>query len=340
MIPEVSVIVPVYNASKYIKHTIEKILNQTKKEFELILVVDGANDGSYEICQNMSSMDNRIILVFQDNQGISAARNKGISIAKAEYIVFVDHDDLIDENLLMLAVEKINNTKSDFVKYGVRIEDVDATGRKKERLQEYEEKHYSYDDLKNEYVNIILHEMDIYVWDGIYRKDFLIKNEILFDERYKYGGEDIAFNISLFCNMYSFDSMAQVLYHHFNRESQSTSLINRNQFYDNKKMYVQLAGENLFNRFSFEDSSKIYTMFVSRVVGRVFYQLVIGDNKTEKEKKEIIRDLYGEINWEKIDVTRYKQKGYYWPWLRMKLFRNGHFLALQIAYVIRNGYRN
>ena len=73
--PVISVIVPIYNAEKYLEGCIQSVLNQTYRNFELILIDDGSQDNSYKICKNYEKKDNRIILIHQKNQGQSVARN-------------------------------------------------------------------------------------------------------------------------------------------------------------------------------------------------------------------------------------------------------------------------
>lgn len=91
-IPEVSVIVPVFNADLYLRETIESVLQQSFSDYELILVDDGSTDGSAEICRSFK--DARIVYVRQDNQGVSVARNTGLAIARGDVIGFLDSDDL------------------------------------------------------------------------------------------------------------------------------------------------------------------------------------------------------------------------------------------------------
>ena len=96
MKPLVSVIVPVYNAEKYLDETIISIVHQTLQNIEIILVNDGSSDSSGEICDTWKKRDSRIEVIHTINRGPSAARNTGISIAKGEYILPVDSDDVID----------------------------------------------------------------------------------------------------------------------------------------------------------------------------------------------------------------------------------------------------
>lgn len=98
MKPTLSIIVPVYKVELYIHKCISSILNQTFTDFELILIDDGSPDNCGAICDDYAKKDNRIIVIHQNNQGISGARNAGLKIAKGEYITFVDSDDSISEN--------------------------------------------------------------------------------------------------------------------------------------------------------------------------------------------------------------------------------------------------
>lgn len=91
-----SIVVPVYNVAPYLDHSIQSILNQTYSELEVILINDGSTDGSGEICEKYASLDSRVKLISQENQGASAARRKGIQFASGMYMGFVDPDDYID----------------------------------------------------------------------------------------------------------------------------------------------------------------------------------------------------------------------------------------------------
>lgn len=93
---KISVIVPVYNVELYIKQCISSLLNQTYHNIELILVDDGSTDDSGKICDDFAALDNRVIVVHQENKGVSGARNNGISYATGTYLCLVDSDDWLD----------------------------------------------------------------------------------------------------------------------------------------------------------------------------------------------------------------------------------------------------
>ena len=91
----ISVIIPVYNAEQYLEECLESVLEQTYTNLEIILINDGSTDDSGEICRQYRERDDRIVLIEQENAGVSVARNRGISLASGEYLMFVDADDLI-----------------------------------------------------------------------------------------------------------------------------------------------------------------------------------------------------------------------------------------------------
>lgn len=96
----ISIIIPVYNIEKYIEKAIVSVLNQTCRDFELLLINDGSTDSSYEICKKWEEKDNRIKVISKENGGVSSARNLGMELAKGEYLFFLDGDDWIREDCL------------------------------------------------------------------------------------------------------------------------------------------------------------------------------------------------------------------------------------------------
>lgn len=110
---KISVIVPIYNAEKYLSACIESILNQTFTDFELILVNDGSTDGSFAICEQYRQKDSRIVIINKPNGGSSSAKNEGMKIAKGEFIEFVDADDLLDTEYMESLAEGFRNPQVD-----------------------------------------------------------------------------------------------------------------------------------------------------------------------------------------------------------------------------------
>lgn len=115
-----SVVVPVYNAEKYLSKCIDSVLTQTYQNFELILVDDGSTDNSGKICDEYATKDSRIVVVHQMNQGHTMARRKAISVAKGDYFLFLDSDDYWDSNLLETIDDAITASHCDMVIFKYR----------------------------------------------------------------------------------------------------------------------------------------------------------------------------------------------------------------------------
>lgn len=125
--PKISIIVPVYNASAYLKDCLESILTQTFTDFELILVCDNPTDGSDRICEEYASRDSRLrILRNAKNLHIGLSRNRGLDIATGDYIAFSDDDDLRDIEMYDILYQRAKENNADMV-VGVTINKIDNT---------------------------------------------------------------------------------------------------------------------------------------------------------------------------------------------------------------------
>lgn len=111
----VSVIIPVYNSSLYLNKCIESLLNQTYADLDIIIIDDGSNDNSFEICRKFELEDNRIRLYHQYNQGVAKARNKGLKKIKGDYVFFLDSDDFIAPKTIELLLNFSIKNKCDIV---------------------------------------------------------------------------------------------------------------------------------------------------------------------------------------------------------------------------------
>jgi len=111
----ISIIVPVYNVENYLRKCLDSILVQTYSLFEVIVIDDGSTDKCSQICDEYARKDRRIKVVHKENGGLSDARNAGIKIAQGEYLLFVDSDDYIQDNMLEILMKSIEETNADIV---------------------------------------------------------------------------------------------------------------------------------------------------------------------------------------------------------------------------------
>lgn len=117
--PKVSVIVPSYNLGQYLPETLQSVLSQTFQDWECLIVENGSTDGSMNVVTSFCASDTRFVpVVFHENQGVAAARNKGLELSEGEYILFLDADDLIAPGYMEAAVKALDSDPSLNLVYG------------------------------------------------------------------------------------------------------------------------------------------------------------------------------------------------------------------------------
>lgn len=186
---KVSVIVPVYQAERFIQKCVQSIINQTHEELEVILIDDGSADGSLQICNELQEKDSRIRVIHQENKGVSVTRNRGIGEATGEYILFVDADDIIEKNMIEYMLQKAVETDSEIVICGFDYvyEDRIETQIPIEKEGKYRKRDI-YTNFWEFYKGGILHN----IGNKLYSKKLLEDNKILFNE-YRPVLEDVQF---------------------------------------------------------------------------------------------------------------------------------------------------
>lgn len=191
--PFFSIIMPVYNAEKYVEQSIKSVLNQTFTNYELIIIDDCSKDGSYSICKEFKS--NCVLVNLKENKGISYVRNFGLKKAKGKYITFLDSDDYIEKDTLEKLYEEVKLHNSDFLIYGF-IEDIyDNRERlvKNNKVSPNLKCFIKGDELKNYIISLQKSSLFRYVWNKAYRKSIIENNKLTF---LNYSiGEDADFNI-------------------------------------------------------------------------------------------------------------------------------------------------
>jgi len=187
-------IIPVYNAEQYLRETLECVRTQSLNEIEVILINDGSQDGSGQICDEYQRKDPRFTVIHQENKGMCAARNLGISLAKGEYIAFGDNDDVISVDFLEKNYLVAKRKDADIVKYGRKTIYVNADNKVVgEEIRAFQPSSYEGKELKENYFVLQRIGALTSVWDGLYRKEAVLKSGIRFHEQFRYGNEDTLF---------------------------------------------------------------------------------------------------------------------------------------------------
>ena len=285
--PIISIIVPVYNTEKYLDSCIQSILNQTYLDFELILINDGSTDSSLEICQKYSEKDKRIILVNQHNGGVSAARNRGIELARGEWISFVDSDDWLDITFL-----------NDFLNHLSPDVDLLIQG-----MIQYPDskKIYSFNIKRELSIQSFLFEYNILPYffspcSKFFKRSIIKENNLFYNESISYG-EDTLFNLdyALVCvsNIFLLESSG---YHYrVVQDGLSSKKLNFKERYEllneikNKLKYLS-------------KSKKHYYWYVVETIKSLYYDKAVVN--TYKELKIIGKEFRSEL------LYAYKDKGF------------------------------
>ena len=176
--PQISVIIPVYNAEKYLNRCIDSILAQSFTDFEVLLVDDGSPDGSGEICDNYIAKDSRIRVFHKQNEGVSSARNMGLDNAIGEWVTFVDADDWIEKETLEQCIE--NSKDVEFVRFGMKSVYGENLYIEDTRL----ENSWTY---KIYCANVFSRQTALGVCGGLYRRAIFTNNNIKFNPQYRLG---------------------------------------------------------------------------------------------------------------------------------------------------------
>lgn len=183
---KVSVIIPVYNVEKYLAECLDSICNQTLSELEIICVNDGSTDSSLEILKRYAAIDKRIVVLSQENGGLSVARNTGIKFAKGEYIYFCDSDDKLDVKALEVLYNRAQNDNLDMLYF-----DAEAFFESAEVEKQFAS-YKTYYKRKNNYQGIysgkklfneLLKNKDYLpaAWINFVKTDFILKNNLIFE---------------------------------------------------------------------------------------------------------------------------------------------------------------
>lgn len=190
---KISVIVPIYNAEKYLKRCVDSIVNQSYKNLEIILVDDGSPDGCPELCDTFAKTDKRIKVLHKPNGGVSSARNEGLKIATGDFVTFVDSDDYILEDYIEKSASMIDE-KIDLVVAGQHI--IDDNKNVKITTPETNFNSPALNNINDFMKFLIDGHFDIVV-NKLYKRN-LITSEFLKNQPL---GEDRIFNLSYFKNI-------------------------------------------------------------------------------------------------------------------------------------------
>lgn len=305
---ELSIIVPVYNTEKYLKECIESILNQTFKDFELILVDDGSTDNSGYLCDEFARTDSRIKVIHQCNHGLSVARNIGLENSTGDWIAFVDSDDTIDQNLYYKLIHTAHNNKTDMAiclcnytnENGNIISNIHIPNGKKYGDINVITSHDMITDILfiGEYGNHLF----VAPWNKIFKKSILGKDPFEIGRIYE---DDLLAN-TLYLNNYKIAIINEYLY---NYRTNPTS-ISHTQFSKKNIFYLEILKQrvNIFEKYGFNNSAIfVCKLFTEIYIEYYFKAIKFGiQDEVLKYKKDFNKFFHLGIRQEKSKKNKIK----------------------------------
>lgn len=236
MKPKVSIVVPIYNVERYLSRCIDSLLLQSLKDIEIIAVNDGSTDTCSEILNQYARKDNRIVIIEKENGGVSSARNIGISMARGEYIGFVDPDDWVDREMYESLYETAINDEGDIVMCTYTREFGTHSKEKKFDLPKkicYRNEEVQFKVLRRligplneEIANPEMLDAWGSVWSKLYRSEIIKEKELRFIDLSVVGtNEDSLFNIHAFYHARSFVLLNKPYYHYWRENTSSITSV-------------------------------------------------------------------------------------------------------------------
>ena len=251
---KVSVIVPIYNASAFLRQTIDSILSQTLKQIEIICVDDGSKDDSLSILNGYA--DERIRVVSQENGGAGKARNTGLALAKGEYLSFLDADDFYEPDMLEKAYLKAKQDDSDIVVFrsDQYREDLDRFNEAKWTLRINDLPPYTPFDHRS-FTDNVFKVFVGWAWDKLFKRTFVQKYGLSFQEIR--SSNDMLFVFTAVVLAEKISVIDEVLYHQ--RRGNPDSISNtRERSWDNFYKALNALKENLIRFRLFEELRQDY----------------------------------------------------------------------------------
>lgn len=291
--PLVSVIVPVYNAAQSLPKAIDSVLEQTLSDLELIIVNDGSSDDSLDVCERYAKNDDRIIIINQENGGVSRARNTGLDAARGEYVSFLDADDKLIPDFLQEAVRDCDEKHLDmWLGTTIRIAKGQECGRN-EAWQNIE----CFGDMLTEKQLIMLFNCAACVSAKLYRREIIASFRFREDLNW---GEDLYFAFSILERHIKIFAKRKIVYlYNWSGEGLASSVTIR-RCKSMVEVYSYLLNQRVARQY--EERGMYYHAIQERWLGDLYYieNWIIRKKAPIKEKVEMFRMVLSDKELKKI----------------------------------------
>lgn len=287
---KISVIIPVYNSSKYLRKCLDSVVNQSLKDIEIIIINDGSTDDSKSIIEEYQNNYSNIIFINQENKGIGKSRNIGIEKASGEYITFVDSDDYIKEDMLEVYYEYARKYNLDLV-----IGSYIKKNNKKEVV--FENNKFKTGNVKT--TPQILYLIEYGPCAKLYNRHMLINNSIYFDEEKKY--EDMPFVSKVLLKSKLIGQILKPYYYYVIHEYSETTTMDEKVF----DILDVLKEIKEYYKGEFYLRDELNYVIIDKVTNYMLQQRV---QKNKKIRKEFIDAGYIFLN---DNIKNWKKNKYY-----------------------------
>lgn len=295
---KLSIIIPMYNVEKYVEKCLRSCAEQDlpSDDYEIIVINDGTKDNSLEIVENVAKDYSNITIISQENQGLSAARNKGLSLANGEYIWFVDSDDWIQENCLLKIITKFFNEDLDIL----------AICAANYVNSEYHRRFsFEYSDVLSGRNALVNRKIQACVPFSIYRRSFLVKNDLKFYIGIFHEDSEFSPRTYYLANKVSF--LNDIIYFVNQNPNSITRTINPKKAYDciTVSKSLSLFSENVLPpyKFIFDD---LISMTINTSFTHTYYMKV---KEVEEFNKLMYDNRYLFKHLLRSKTTKYKIEG-------------------------------
>lgn len=266
----ISVVVPIYNAEKYLERCIESIINQTYTNLEIILVNDGSTDASYGICQKYAQNDSRIRILNKTNGGVVSARKAGVQSAAGDYIGYVDADDWIEKEMYLKMYQQGVTEATDIICVGVRREFED--GSYDITRMDIKEGIYDKDNIEIKLLPQIINTdsffswgLQLGLWSHLFKRNLVLKNQMKISDSIKMG-EDVACSLPCYLEAERVAVVKEPLYHYRQFPESMKGSADRRDIMGCKYLYYYLLERMM-------EHEHLYEMLKKKVIHVVYYDL-------------------------------------------------------------------
>lgn len=282
----VSVIIPVYNVEKYVADTLESVVSQSYSNLEIIVINDGSTDNSLQIVRKFERQDSRIKVIDKENEGLSVARELGISVAQGVYFVTIDSDDVISRDYIKELHRALVENDADISLCARK-----TFGGKNEEVLWLDKNIVSplqtdYDMLEKKYNFIAGAYQMSDSWNKMYRRSFVVDSGVHFILPRQYNGTDLLFNYSLLLHAPKIVVVNKPLY--FYRLTQNSRVRRKNKHLENGFKYIleRLLEENKKCADLRRIENQIYAAYISMIK---YASQDLSEDIAEKKIQEKIR---------------------------------------------------